>query len=149
MPWGAFTLLSCLLCVSMRCRRSMRLAMPCSRLSMVWCCGSCPLKLFLRLRSASRTSCRSLVCPKHPSSGQPRLLPPQLPSLNRIREFQDVWLHPLRCTYPSVGCGGCSFSCWLQKAIALGIVTAVSHHLGRGKCECQDLPRNPHLWTSK
>lgn len=65
--WGAFTLLSCLFCVSMRCRRSMRLEMPCSRLSMVWCCGSCPLKLFLRLRRASRTSCRSLVCPKHPS----------------------------------------------------------------------------------
>lgn len=40
----------------------------------------------------------------------------------------------LRGTYPSVGWGSGSFSCWLQKAIALGTVTAESHHLGRGRC---------------
>ena len=56
------TLLSCFLWASMACRRSMRLAMPCSKLSMVWCWGSWPLKLLRRLRRASRTSCRSLLC---------------------------------------------------------------------------------------
>ena len=55
------TLLSCFLWVSMACRRSMRLAMPCSKLSMVWCWGSWPLKLLRRLRRASRTSCKSLL----------------------------------------------------------------------------------------
>lgn len=40
-------------------RRSTRLATPCSSVSSMWCCGSWPLKLSLRLRRASRTRCSS------------------------------------------------------------------------------------------
>lgn len=51
--------LSCLRCVSKECSRSMRLDMPCSRVSSVWCWGSWPEKLSLKLRRASLTSCSS------------------------------------------------------------------------------------------
>lgn len=63
------TFLSCFFCVSTTCRRSMRLEIPCSRLSMVWCWGSWPLKLLRRLRRASWTSWRSLVCGWKGSAG--------------------------------------------------------------------------------
>lgn len=61
----ACTPLSCLRWVSIECNRSMRLDTPCSRLSRVWCWGSWPEKLSLKLRSASLTSCSSSPCDKH------------------------------------------------------------------------------------
>lgn len=53
------TPLSCLRWVSKVCKRSMRLDTPCSRVSRVWCWGSWPEKLSLKLRRASLTSCSS------------------------------------------------------------------------------------------
>lgn len=56
------TRLSCLCWASKECRRSMRLDMPCSSVSRVWCWGSWPEKLSLKLRRASLTSCSSSPC---------------------------------------------------------------------------------------
>lgn len=58
------TPLSCLRWVSKECNRSMRLDTPCSRVSRVWCWGSWPEKLSLKLRSASLTNCSSSPCDK-------------------------------------------------------------------------------------
>lgn len=50
------------LCVCRTCSLSMSDTMPCSRVSSVWCCGSWSRKLFLRLLSASLSSCTSSAC---------------------------------------------------------------------------------------
>lgn len=49
-------------CVCRTCSLSMSDTMPCSRVSSVWCCGSWSRRLFLRLLSASLSSCTSSAC---------------------------------------------------------------------------------------